>query len=211
MNEVNYSCEDDLTDDEEMYELDYPGPEEIFEDEELEDYEEDELFYFSKSPNKPAGKGEYERVQNYDDYAELNKINNWRRLLSNYDCNEFIYENKVYNTVEHAFQAKKIELVDTDKAFLFTKNSFHPIGMGEGLFARKNRKIAILSPEQVMYWDDIKQDIMEDILLAKFTQIPIAKQALLLTRDAALLHGTKYIPVCRQCDLEKIRDMLKNN
>jgi hypothetical protein len=51
---------------------------------------------------------------------------------------------------------------------------------------------------------------MEAILLAKFTQIPIAKQVLLLTQTAILLHGTKGIPITRQYELENVRNKIKN-
>jgi predicted NAD-dependent protein-ADP-ribosyltransferase YbiA (DUF1768 family) len=141
-------------------------------------------------------------------YDELNKIHDWRRILSNLYSHEFIYDDKIYNSVEHAFQSKKIEIVD--KAYWFCKNSGNDIGMGDGLIARKNRKLIILKPEELIIWNNIKNQIMYKILLAKFTQIPIAKQVLLLTHDAILLHGAKGIPICRQIELEKVRNELKD-
>ena len=67
----------------------------------------DQLFYYSKSANKPAGKGVNEIVFNHNIYNQLNKIIGWRKILSNLYYHEFIYDNKIYNSVEHAFQAKK--------------------------------------------------------------------------------------------------------
>ena len=96
------------------------------------------------------------------------------------------------------------------EVFWFCKNSGNDIGMGDGLIARKNRKLIILKPEELIIWNNIKNQIMYKILLAKFTQIPIAKQVLLLTYDAILLHGAKGIPICRQIELEKVRNRLKN-
>jgi ribA/ribD-fused uncharacterized protein len=170
----------------------------------------DKLFYYSKSANKLAGKGVNEEVLQYKKYDELNKIKDWRKILSNFYTHEFIYEDKTYNSVEHVFQAKKIEIVDKEKAYWFCKNSENEIGMGDGLIARKNRKLIILKPEELILWDDIKNEIMYEILLAKFTQIPIAKQVLLLTHDAILLHGAKGIPISRQIQLEKVRNELKD-
>ena len=170
----------------------------------------DKLFYYSKSANKLAGKGVNEEVLNYKIYDELNKIKDWRKILSNFYNHEFTYEDKTYNSVEHVFQAKKIEIVDKEKAYWFCKNSGNDIGMGDGLIARKNRKLIILKPEELIIWNNIKNQIMYKILLAKFTQIPIAKQVLLLTHDAILLHGTKGIPICRQIELEKVRNELKD-
>jgi predicted NAD-dependent protein-ADP-ribosyltransferase YbiA (DUF1768 family) len=169
----------------------------------------EQLFYYSKSANKPAGKGTNEQSLNYNIYDELNKIKDWRKILSNLYNNEFTYDNKIYNSVEHAFQAKKIEIVNKEKALWFCKNSGNTIGISDGIIARKNRKIVILTNEELQKWNDIKEKIMDDILLAKFTQIPIAKQVLLLTHDAILLHGTRGNPIKRQYNLENIRKKLK--
>ena len=74
--------------------------------------------------------------------------------------------------------------------------------MGDGFVARKNRKLIILKPEELIIWNNIKYQVMYEILLAKFTQISIAKKVLLLTHNAILLHGTRGIPICRQIELE---------
>jgi len=170
----------------------------------------DQLFYYSKSANKPAGKGTNEQSLNYHIYDELNKIKDWRKILSNLYNNEFTYDNKIYNSVEHAFQAKKIEIVDKDKALWFCKNSGNTIGISDGLTARKNRQLIILTNDQLNKWNNIKYKIMDDILLAKFTQISIARQVLLLTHNAILMHGTIGIPISRQLNLEEVRNKLKN-
>ncbi len=88
----------------------------------------DKLFYYSKSADKPAGRGANEYASNYNDYDKLNKIKNWRKMLGNFYVAEFKYEDKTYYTVEHAFQAKKIELVDKDKSYWFCKESGNIIG-----------------------------------------------------------------------------------
>jgi hypothetical protein len=84
------------------------------------------------------------------------------------------------------------------------------IGSGDGLIARKNRKLVILNNEDLKKWNNIKHKVMEAILLAKFTQIPIAKQVLLLTKNAILLHGSKGMPLTRQHELENVRNKIKN-
>jgi len=75
------------------------------------------------------------------------------------------------------------------------------------LIARKNRKLVILSSEELIKWNKQKHEI----LLAKFTQIPIAKKALLLTHKAILLHGTRGILISQQLELEKVRNKLNIN
>ena len=142
----------------------------------------------------------------------MNKIKDWRKILSNFYVAEFIYENKTYNSVEHAFQGKKIEIVDREKAEWFSKNSGHLIGITEdGLIARKNRKLVILNEEDQKKWFEMKEKVMEDILMAKFTQVPIAKEVLLLTKNAILLHASRGMPISRQFTLEKIRDLISSN
>jgi predicted NAD-dependent protein-ADP-ribosyltransferase YbiA (DUF1768 family) len=65
-------------------------------------------------------------------YEDLNKIKNWRKVLSNFHIYPFQYKGYTYNTIEHVFQAKKIELADKDKAYLFTIESGNDIGKGNG-------------------------------------------------------------------------------
>jgi ribA/ribD-fused uncharacterized protein len=172
--------------------------------------EEDKLFYYSKSANKQAGKGVNEFVSNYNDYNELNKIKDWRKMLSNFYVAEFTYNGNTYYTAEHAFQAKKIELVDSAKAYLFCIESGDIIGTtNDGNIARKNRKLVILDDERIKIWNEIKHNIMKEILICKFTQNKELGNVLLLTKKAILLHGAKGIPISRQYDLEEVRNSLE--
>ena len=169
----------------------------------------DTLFFFSKSADKLAGKGQHEIVKYSEEYNELNKIKDWRKILSNLYFSPFTYDGKTYNSVEHAFQAKKIELVDPEKSYWFTVESKNKIGLGDGLIARKNRKLVILSDDDLFKWSSIKYDILKNILYQKFTQVEIAKNVLLKTCNAILLHGTRGIPIERQYILEEIREEIK--
>ena len=172
--------------------------------------EEDKLFYYSKSANKQAGKGVNEFVSNYNEYDELNKIKDWRKMLSNFYVADFTYNGKTYYTAEHAFQAKKIELMDAAKANLFCIESGDIIGTTkDGNIARKNRKLVILDYERIKIWDEIKHNVMKEILICKFTQNNELGNVLLLTKKAILLHGAKGIPISRQYDLEEVRNYLE--
>ena len=172
--------------------------------------EEDKLFYYSKSSNKKAGKGVNEFVSNYNEYDELNKIKDWRKMLSNFYVAEFNYNGNTYYTAEHAFQAKKIELVDSAKAYFFCIESGNIIGTTkDGNIARKNRKLVILDDESIKIWNKIKHNIMKEILICKFTQNKELSNVLLLTKKAILLHGAKGIPISRQYDLEEVRNSLE--
>ena len=172
--------------------------------------EEDKLFYYSKSANKQAGKGVNEFVSNYNEYDELNKIKDWRKMLSNFYVADFTYNGKTYYTAEHAFHAKKIELMDAAKANLFCIESGDIIGTTkDGNIARKNRKLVILDDERIKIWDEIKHNVMKEILICKFTQNNELCNVLLLTKKAILLHGSKGIPISRQYDLEEVRNYLE--
>ena len=104
----------------------------------------DKLCYYSKSKNVNAGRGANEFVNDPAIYSELNKIDNWRKKLSNFYTEPFTYEGKRYNSVEHVFQSYKIALVSKEKAEYFTLDSNHPIGQGDGSVAQKNRKLVVL-------------------------------------------------------------------
>ena len=171
--------------------------------------EQDTLFYFSKSANKDAGRGKNEFVLRPEDYSELNTIKDWRKILSNFYVAPFVFQGKRWNTVEHAFQSAKIGMVDETKADWFSLNSGHLIGCGDGLIARRNRKLVMLDGETLKIWDEIKSEIMGNILYAKFSQVDLAKKVLLATNHSILLHGTRGLQPQRQFELEQVRDRLR--
>ena len=75
-----------------------------------------------------------EFVKNLKDYEELSQIKDWRKILSNFYVAPFKYNGKTWNTIEHAFQSKKIELVDEKLAEKFTLESGDGIGRGGDKF-----------------------------------------------------------------------------
>jgi predicted NAD-dependent protein-ADP-ribosyltransferase YbiA (DUF1768 family) len=168
----------------------------------------DKLCYYSKSKNVIAGKGKNEYVNDLSDYDELNKINDWRKILSNFYVEPFMYEGKYYNSVEHAFQAQKIALVDKNKAEWFTLDSNHLIGSSDGLIAQKNRKIVVLNKEQLDYWDTIKNDIMTNITKQRILQSNTYSKVLKLTKNAELWHVIVRKGIIRNEYLENLRNEL---
>jgi predicted NAD-dependent protein-ADP-ribosyltransferase YbiA (DUF1768 family) len=168
---------------------------------------EDTLYFYSKSADKVPGKGANEHVSDPKKYSELKNISHWRKILSNFYVSPFTFDGYTYNSVEHAFQGIKIGMFNKEKGLWFTIESGHEIGQGDGLIARKNRKLIVLSDSQLREWGMKKNDIMEKILYAKFTQVSLAKQVLLETKDAILLHSTRG-PAERQYILEKVRGMI---
>lgn len=171
------------------------------------------FFYYSKSANKPPGKGANEFLASHDpsDFLELSKIEDWRKILSNFHEGVFEYEGRHYNTAEHCFQGAKISLVDESKGDLFAVESNSQLSLGNGEVARKNRIMVILNLAQLIEWNNKKDQVLEGILRAKFNQVEVAKRVLLLTKDAELWHGTRGIPKTQQLALERIRSELQSN
>jgi predicted NAD-dependent protein-ADP-ribosyltransferase YbiA (DUF1768 family) len=167
----------------------------------------DKLCYYSKSADATVGKGKHEFVNNLSIYNELDKIPNWRQILSNFYTEIFTFEEKSYNSVEHAFQSYKIALVDKKIAEYFTLDSNHPIGKGNGSIAQKNRKIVILNAEQLAHWDNIKNEIMREITLQRIIQSDIYKNVLLLTHKAELWHVISRKGIVRNIYLEELREI----
>ena len=186
--------------------------------------ESDKLCYYSKSKHVDAGSGCNEFVGNPNDlyseliasnsinnnskYEELNKIKDWRRILSNFYVEPFEYEGNIYNSVEHAFQSCKIRLANKEMANYFTVNSNHYIGLGDGSLAQRSRKIVVLSKSQIRNWDCIKYNIMIQITLQRILQSTKYKKILLLTGNAELWHVISRNGVIRNKYLEELRDAI---
>jgi predicted NAD-dependent protein-ADP-ribosyltransferase YbiA (DUF1768 family) len=76
-------------------------------------YDEDVVFCFhSSSASKPKpGKGVDESIppEKEGEYKELAKIENWRRMLSNFYIKPFELDGKRWNSVEHYYQGSKFK------------------------------------------------------------------------------------------------------
>ena len=169
----------------------------------------DLLFFYSKSAPKAPGSGAREQLASPHAYAALASHPNWRRTLSNFHLSPFKFEGRTYRTIEHAFQAKKIALADPARAAEFTVESGTELGArGDGLAARKQRKMVKLSPAQIAEWDSISDGVMASIQKAKFTQCTEAARVLLDTQRAQLWHVVPRSAAVRFSGLERIRDDL---
>lgn len=148
----------------------------------------DKLYFYSKSKDALPGKGVHEVISNENEYDELKKIKDWRKILSNFYIFPIKYNNYTYNTIEHVFQAMKINIVDSEKAYHFTIESGNIIGKGDGLIARKNRKYVKLNNEELKEWNKIKDNVLYEASLYKFKNCEIAKNVLKFTKNAELWH-----------------------
>ena len=168
----------------------------------------DKLYFYSKSKDVAPGKGANEIVEDANIYADLAKYKDWRKVLSNFHVCPFKYDGYTYNTIEHVFQAKKTELKDKEKAFLFTLESGNEIGLGDGEIARKNRKIVKLNDEELKVWGHMKDQVMHDAAVAKYKACKEARDVLKATNNAQLWHIVSRSKPVRFEHLEKIREKL---
>lgn len=165
----------------------------------------DKLVFFSASASKPPGKGTGERVFIDGDYVELARVPHWRRVLSNFHECSFTYRGKRYGTIEHAFQARKIELADPAAAASFALDSGSELASGDGKAARKARKLVVLTAAQLREWDGMKDSVMAEIAVAKYRACEEARRVLKLTGQAQLWHAAPRMAAVRFKHLERIR------
>ena len=189
----------------------------------------DRLFFFSKSADKPPGKGANERVADPLAYTHLKTFPNWRQALSNFWPAPFTApDGHRYNTVEHYFQAKKLyialgperffqempeqpfEETHLFKIFCLDANAVGSIATEDGAAAQKRRKNIFLAPAEIALWDTRKEDVMYEAQLAKFSQNQDLKSMLLSTGNAELWHGAARQPPARMLSLERVRDSLRS-
>lgn len=191
----------------------------------------DQLRFFSKSRDEPPGRGAGEVVADPAAYSQLARHKNWRKVLSNFDVCErgFVFNGWRYRTVEHAFHATKIAMVNPEEAFKFTMDSGDPLGRGNGLAAKKaggrSGLVSMAGTQAMKDWEGRKPTpeekkqgvkpkgglnniVMAAIQAAKFEQCPAARQVLLATQNAQLWHIMRPTPM-RFVGLEKVRDRLR--
>lgn len=170
----------------------------------------DKLCFYSRSRDAYPGRGTGEQVTNTQDYNVLSQIPHWRQVLSNFsdDC-VFEYEGLTYRTVEHAFQAAKIRMVDEEIADQFALESHSPLSEGSGAHAQKHRKMCTLNTQQLAIWDACKMQVLTSIWGHKAEQCPLFRQVLLATRYAELWHFQSRKPAIRWEGLEEVRANLQ--
>jgi|688.fasta_scaffold09199_3 predicted NAD-dependent protein-ADP-ribosyltransferase YbiA (DUF1768 family) len=178
----------------------------------------DQLYFYSKSKHCNAGKGAREIVANSSDYAALNKIKDWRKVLSNFHNCPFKYEANgyTYNTIEHCFQAQKIALVSKEKAFEFAMDSGSELSKGDGESARKlglsprrKRKWVVLSPSELTRWFKMSNEVMKQAAISKYAVSEEAREVLKHTGKAELWHLVpRSKEAIRFSHLERIRESL---
>jgi ribA/ribD-fused uncharacterized protein len=119
-------------------------------------------------------------------------------FLSNFYNASCIFEEKLYPTVEHAFQAAK-SLDHAERDWIAAAGS-------PGLAKRLGRSVNLRAD-----WEKIKFNVMEECLRSKFSD-PILKQKLLATGDEELVGGNYWHDnTYGNCSCEKCKDIVGRN
>lgn len=108
----------------------------------------------------------------------INRFDGRYFFLSNFYQCKVVYDGIEYSSAEAAFQAAKT--TDYDTRCIFAK-------LNPSQAKRLGRTIQ-LRPD----WEDIKFNVMKDVVIRKFTQNPDLKQKLLDTGNAKLIEGNSW-------------------
>ncbi len=191
-------------------------------------FNDNTIFYFhsgsaNKKPGKGRGKIANEKIKDEDTekFSELEKIKNWRKILSNmYTKPEengkvvplFELDGLKWASVEHYYHANKFKKNNKDYYRLFSIDSGSQImddpkkalgaGGKTGIVRGKNpddpkkKKVLFRRPRDVVMDEDFedgrnKEIVMEKGQQAKYEQDDLSRQVLLATKDAKLVHFVK--------------------
>jgi hypothetical protein len=108
----------------------------------------------------------------------INSFSGYYRFLSNFWKAPVVYDGVGYSNSEAAYQAAKCR--NPEQKVWFEKLDPGPAKrLGKGVVLRFD-------------WEEVKDQIMYDICLAKFTQNPDLAKALIETRDEELIEGNTW-------------------
>lgn len=98
-------------------------------------------------------------------------------FLSNFALVDINHLNKCFSSVENAYAASKCKYPEDIDKF---------VGITSGNAKRMGRRIAIRDD-----WEDIKLQVMEELLIQKFSKQPF-KQKLIDTKDQQIFEGNTW-------------------
>ena len=182
-------------------------------------YDENTVFvFYSKSTDAAPGKGANEKIpdEKREMYADLDKIPDWRKKLSNFWVQPFYKQGFVWASVEHYYQASKFKMDHNEfyKQFTLDKGtalSKDPLlakvtGGKDVKHKYRPRDITIDSD----FFPKRAQQEMFRAQHAKFTQNADLKQLLRATKNAKLMHYTRGGKLETFDGLMYIRDHMLN-
>ncbi len=175
------------------------------EDDDVEPQLEQSVFKVDrKSKHEDPGKGESEILIDTDDFTELKKVKHWRRLLStSHEC-DFTHNQRRYRTIEHAIQSRKLSSIDEKVGFKFSLDSNSGLSKGTSVQAITSGNKKTLSVEQLNMWMEVKDAVINEILMDKYSQCEVPRNVLLLTQNSQIFEQE-----VRMYPLEQVREQLR--
>ncbi|KAK3281159.1 hypothetical protein CYMTET_11034 [Cymbomonas tetramitiformis] len=127
-------------------------------------------------------------------------MTDWRRVLSNFWVEPFLYNGKQYSSAEHAFHAEKFYMVaslrrgEQQKAAKAYADQFSTefSQLSDADIKKRGGKSGFaMTTQEVNRWAEISEERMTSVLEHKFTQCHIAKRVLLATGNSTLVVDTR--------------------
>jgi hypothetical protein len=188
------------------------------------------LRFYSQSVDKPRpgkGSGEILGPEGAEAYADLARIPQWRKKLTNSWPAEFKLDNHRWLTVEHYYQAAKFKRQNKDFYIKFSLDVPDSSIAKDAELAKAaggnsgKYKGELVRPKEVKLDPDFFQKPagvkfsrgeieMETAMRAKFTQHPDLKELLLATQKAKLEHIRRGAPAEVYNDLMRVRRELRD-
>lgn len=194
---------------------------EMFDEKLLSLYDDDIVFmFYDKSNGKPLpGKGAGEKIpiHKLTEFAQLNKIPEWRKKLSNSWIDKFTVDNNSWASVEHYYQGSKFKKNNPEFYLSFSLDSGSDISKdvdkakAAGSKSGKYKK-DLLRPRDIVidpdFFENRNKVEMYTAQYAKFTQNEQLHKLLLATKKAKLTEYKRGEPAEVYGELMKIREKL---
>ena len=184
-------------------------------------YDDDIVFqFYARSDTKPyPGKGSGEKIpkDRIKDFAELSRINNWRKKLSNFwDGHTFDLDGKKWKSVEHYYQGSKFKKNNYDFYKEFSLDSKSKLSEDPTFAKAAGDKTGKYKQQQIRDtkitidpdFDKRKKEEVLNAQIAKFQQNDDLKDLLIKTKNAKLQHYSRGSPAIVFNDLMLLRKRL---
>jgi len=185
-------------------------------------YNDDIVFqFYYRSDGKPyPGKGAGEKIpkDEVNDFAELARIKDWRKKLSNlWDGNIIELDGKKWQSVEHYYQGSKFKKnnyeyykqFSLDSGSELSKDATLAKSAGSKTGKHKGKQFRDLKIKMDPDFEKIKDKELVEAQTAKFNQNPELKKMLTKTRNARLVHYSRGSEPVDFNNLMKLRQLLR--